>query len=308
MIKHLKALIVCSLAVAIPATQAQMVAPKQRTASDTKATSVDPYAGLPTIHTRPSSVMKIKSMLGRSHSANYTNSFVVLGTSLLQDIFTSPEGDKMPYRYFVPGNIPPRTKAPLILFLHGLGEAGISNNHLTRFPYPLTFVQPSIQKQYPCFFIAPQHKSGEQWASGRFDKPSCSLSMAIAIVDRFMETYSFIDRDRIYVTGISSGGIGTWDAIAKFPGKFAAAVPISAGWDAKMLQKKQGVAVWAFYNNGELDFIQDVCDNMLKKVINMGGIAQITIYPRGGHNAWSAAYAEPNLPVWLFKQRRFRPF
>ena len=104
--------------------------------------------------------------------------------------------------------------------------------------------------------------------------------MAVAIIDELIKKYPSIDTDRLYVTGLSSGGIGAWDAIAKFPGKFAGIIPIRAAWDPKMLQKKQNVAAWACYNEKEKTFTKNYCDKMLKKIVKIGGDARRTVYPQ----------------------------
>lgn len=258
---------------------------------------------------RPLTVQLVESGLepGKDYR-DYHKLFKLRVADLHGGIHTEPDGAKMPYRYFAPENISPKTKVPLVLFLHGLGERGTDNGrHLSVQPAPLIFVQPQVQKKYPCFFVAPQHPNGTYWCGGDYNRPSTVLRMAVAIVDELIEKYPAIDVERLYVTGLSSGGIGAWDAIAKFPGKFAGAAPISAGWDSKMIKEKQGVAVWAFYNKEEGAFIRDNCDLMLETVVEKGGIARKTIYTGRGHDAWTRAYAEPVLIKWLFKQRRYTP-
>jgi predicted peptidase len=231
----------------------------------------------------------------------------VSSSDLVADVYRDPKGATIPYRYFAPSRLPKQAKVPLVLFLHGLGEAGTDNRHLERRPECLVFVQPEVQAKTPCFFVAPQHPPGQYWIDGAFDQTSPAMRAAMAIVDRLIEAHGTIDRDRLYVTGLSSGGIGAWEAIAKFPYKFAGAVPISACWDPRMLKHKQGVSVWAFYNQGDGDFLRTHCDEMLQAVVQLGGVALRTAYPGGGHDAWTRAYQEPRLIPWLFAQRRYRP-
>jgi len=121
------------------------------------------------------------------------------------------------------------------------------------------------------------------------------------------EKYPNVDTKRLYVTGLSSGGIGAFDALAKYEYKFAGAVPISAGWDPNMFQHKQGVAVWAFYNDDEKKFTQDSCEKSMQEIIKNGGVARKTVFNKKGHDAWSWAYAEPELIPWLFKQSLYCP-
>ncbi|MEI6514755.1 MAG: hypothetical protein WCO77_02150, partial [bacterium] len=97
---------------------------------------------------------------------------------------------------------------------------------------------------------------------------------------------------------------GTWDIIAKFPGRFAAAIPIAAGWDPRSIRHSVPTTVWAFYNRDESAFNRHTCDAMLDAMARKGGVVRRTVYPSGGHDSWSAAYAEPDLIPWLFKQKR----
>jgi predicted peptidase len=180
------------------------------------------------------------------------DTFTVGADHLIPGLHRDPRGGTMPYRFFAPRPAAQRSKVPLVLFLHGLGEAGTDNLlQLSKNREPLVFVQPAVQANRPCFFVAPQHPPGHDWFGGDYERPSDSLRMAVAIVDRIAADYPSVDPDRIYVTGLSSGGIGAWDAMGKYPHKFAAAVPISAGCDPLVLRVKQGVSVWAFYNEGD---------------------------------------------------------
>lgn len=258
-------------------------------------------------HFIPPSVDLVESKIKQR---NYTRKFKIRVDGLKEGFLNEPDGTTMQYRYFVPSGLKKSEKVPLVLFLHGIGEAGHDNRkQLAKHPQPLVFVQPWNQEEFPCFFVAPQLKEKNGiWCGGDFDSPSENLRKAVAIVDELIQNYSSIDKDRIYVTGLSSGGIGAWDALAKFPNKFAAAVPISAGWDPNMIQHKQKVSAWAFYNEQEGEFTKKYCNKMLAKIKKNGGEARITAYPMKGHGTWKLAYGEPELIPWLFKQKRKSPY
>lgn len=209
----------------------------------------------------------------------------------------------MNYRYFVPDLSSVEGKVPLVLFLHGLGDGGADNVSQLRHSESLIFVQPENQKTYPCFFIAPQLPKKQSWSSAS-DTPLPHLEAAVQIVKNLCAKYPSIDTDRLYITGISAGGRGAFDALAKYPDFFAAAVPISASLDTRMFDGSQTVAVWAFYTKTEKAYVRQGCDTLLRFVENRGGTVRKTVYPKGGHNAWQWAYNEPELIPWLFRQRR----
>ena len=212
----------------------------------------------------------------------------------------------MAYRYFLPPDLAPNAQVPLVLFLHGMGDGGRDNlRQLTVHEGPLAFVQPEWQKRFPCILVAPTDDRGI-WVNASFDKPSESLRMAVAIVDKLAAETGHVDARRLYVTGLSSGGIGTWEAVKKFPGKFAAAAPISAWYDIgprKFWPKRMQTAVWAFYNSRETEGVRKGCNGTLGMVAKLSGEARMTVYAAGGHDAWSAAYKEPDFAPWLFRQR-----
>lgn len=282
--------------------------PKTTSTPKTATSGTRPLTRLPVRRSKPTSIKNIDSKLSKADATRLTSpaTFVVRVSDLKTGVFEPRPGKRMPYRYFAPVNLREKQKVPLVLFLHGAGETGTDNSlQLSKHMGPLALVQPWVQEKTPCYLVAPQIWRGGLWC-GSFAGPSEGLSMAVSIVDEFVEKYPNVDPERLYVTGLSSGGIGAWDALAKYPGKFAAAVPISAGWDPDMLGTQQGLAVWAFYNKGDSDFVQTTCDGMLKRVLAQGGVPQRTIYSKHGHDAWSAAYSEPELIPWLFEQRRFR--
>lgn len=227
-----------------------------------------------------------------------------LAVSLRSGTYTRHDGVTMGYRYFVPENAATDAPVPLVLFLHGIGERGTDNKRQLRHPEPLMCLSSDSQARYPCFLVAPQHGQREQWAGGGFDEPSAALRGAVEIVDLLIGRFPAIDRERLYVTGLSSGGAGALDCVCKYPYKFAGVVPVSAGWDPAMFVHPQRLAAWGFYNQREAASNRAGCDAMLETVAKYGGAARRTVYPGGGHNAWSKAYREAELIPWLFAHRR----
>ena len=148
-------------------------------------------------------------------------------------------GQPRAYRVLEPENPKPGQRYPLIFFLHGAGERGTDNaKQLTHFPEFMA--QEAQRKVFPCFVIAPQCRPGKRWVETDWSKstgepmqpPRSEMQVAIAILRRAL-TELPIDQDRVYLTGLSMGGYGTWDLAARFPELFAAAAPICGGGDPK---------------------------------------------------------------------------
>ena len=223
------------------------------------------------------------------------------------------ERDTLPYRLLKPVNPQAFDKFPLVIFLHGAGERGNDNEvqikHITEL-----FLDERNRGKYPCYVVAPQCPKGKWWAdftgkgaNATLSKtPSTPMKMVIGLIEDILKQFP-IDESRIYVTGLSMGGYGTWDLIARYPEKFAAAVPICGGGDVKTASKIKHIPLWAFH--GALDEIVTPSQSrrMIKALHDAGGLPGFTEYPDVGHNSWVHAYREPHLMHWLFKQKLSMP-
>ena len=279
----------------------------------------------------------VKSKLPKDFDTQkFMKDFKISSKDMKEDVLVSPFY-AMKYRYFTPApeNIKKGEKVPLVVFLHGMGLP--TSIRLQA----LVFIQPHIQKRYPSYYLAPMLNEVSPWCgSSDRNKNGCTdeMQLVINIIDEMIEKYPNLDEDRIYITGLSSGGLGAWEAISKFPGKFAGAVPLAAGWEygLKDMKHKQKVAIWAFYNHKESDDTRHDCDRMIKRIAKLGGVARRTSFtpkaqdyrnplvdnmtpkpPKNkkkkpkkktlkvkNHFPWVWAYAEPNLIPWLFSHKR----
>ncbi|MEO7648947.1 MAG: prolyl oligopeptidase family serine peptidase, partial [Bryobacteraceae bacterium] len=113
-----------------------------------------------------------------------------------------------------------------------------------------------------------------------------------------------IDPARIYVTGQSLGGYGTWSAIAKRPDLFAAAVPVCGGGSTRKAKEIAEVPVWAFHNTFDPIVLARESRRMISAIRKAGGNPIYTEFPVGLHNAWDPAYEQPGLVAWLLAQRK----
>lgn len=209
----------------------------------------------------------------------------------------------LPYRLFVPTDYDPTQAYPLVLFLHGAGERGTDNRlQLTGQTAELVFVRPENQAQWPCIMMAPQCPPNGSWSSSG-PYPTEPMHATLKAIKALKQEFH-IDHKRMYITGLSMGGFGTYDMITRFPGRFAAAVPIASGWDPALAPRCVNTPLWAFHGTNDTTVPVQSDRNMIAAIIAAGGSPLYTEYPGVGHDSWDRAYAEPDLLPWLFSQSR----
>lgn len=252
------------------------------------------------------------------------------------------QGMTIPYRLFVPEHYDPSKKYPLVLTLHGSGERGSNNtSQIDNYRIATVWADSVNQSKYPCFVLSPQCPANGTWFNSdqigtiditRFPQPKETRTV-MEILDRLIEEFN-IDTTRLYITGLSLGGFGTWDLIARYPDKFAAAVPMSGGGDVQHIGRAYNMPVWNFH--GVMDNAVPVflSRNLIVRLQDMGrstmfthcnindctaltekeiseriesGVDLIeTEYPEGGHVIWDESYNNPHLLPWVFKQRNIK--
>ena len=243
----------------------------------------------------------------------FTLALVARGDDFEARTFTSPDGAKLPYRLLAPLNYDAGKKYPLVLFLHGAGERGDDNKTQLKFGVAV-FARPDMREKFPCFVVAPQCPKDKKWVemdwggvSGTApDYPGPMEPLLLAMLDSLGGEFS-TDPDRLYVTGLSMGGYGTWDLITRHPEKWAAAVPVCGGGDKTKAAAAKPVEVWAFHGLADAVVPPVRSRDMILGLRAAGGIGTHTEYPGVQHDSWTLAYAEPNLLPWLFAQQRNLP-
>jgi predicted peptidase len=224
--------------------------------------------------------------------------------------YTNAKGDAISYRILKPERIEAGKTYPLVLFLHGAGERGVDNAaQLTHGVGQFATVE--NRRKYPCFVVAPQCPADRRWvevdwalASHTMPKtPSMPLGLAFEVIDQLAVKLP-VDKNRLYITGLSMGGYGTWDAIQRRPNFFAAAVPVCGGGDVAEASKLKKTPIWAF--QGDRDSVVPPCrtPDMIKAMRQAGGSPKMTIYPNVDHDSWTATYADPAMMAWLFAQKK----
>lgn len=234
------------------------------------------------------------------------SAFAQVGDSTPFDKHLYTSGNQtLPYRLLKPEKVEDGKKYPLIIFFHGAGERGTDNEihiqHITE-----TFLDPENRKKFPCYFIAPQCPQNTMWAShdreGKMKpNPAPVMEMVIGLIEKTQKDFP-IDLARVYVTGLSMGGYGTWDLIARFPNRFAAAVPICGGGDIATAALIRHIPIWAFHGSRDTVVLPKNSRKMIRALQGAGGKPGYTEYPDVGHDSWVQAYGEPYLLPWLFRQ------
>lgn len=227
--------------------------------------------------------------------------------------FASADGHKLNYRLLKPLKYDATKKYPLVVFLHGSGERGDDNVSQLRHGAP-AFSKPEVREKYEAFVIAPQCPAEQKWADIDWssDTPtqpaalSASMALTLSAVEGLQKEFS-IDADRLYVTGLSMGGYGTWDLVTRLPAMWAAAAPICGGGDKAKAVLAKAVPIWAFHGAEDKTVKPIRTVEMIDAIIAAGGHPLFSEYPYIAHDSWTTAYGEPEFLPWLFAQRRGQP-
>ncbi len=210
--------------------------------------------------------------------------------------FKNADGKTLPYRLLKPAKADPKTKYPLVIFLHGSGECGSNNVSQLGLGVSNLFGCDETMSKYPSYVVVPQCPARAAWRGE-------TLALTVGLIEQLQKDYS-IDPGRIYIIGLSMGGFGVWQALAEYPDLFAAGVPICGGGDPAWAQKFAKVPMWAFHGEKDLIVRVDFSRSMIKAMKEAGGDPKYTEYPGVGHFSWNNAFAEPNLLEWMFAQKR----
>jgi len=179
---------------------------------------------------------------------------------------------------------------PLVLFLHGSGERGTDLSLVTRHGPPRRVAEGTA---FDFVLVSPQCPLGRWWSVDQLDGLLRHLCATLAI-----------DTDRVYVTGLSMGGFGTWAMAEEFPERFAAIAPVCGGGIPYRAPLLHDLPVWAFHGAKDPVFPVRYSTEMVDAINRAGGNARLTIYPDVGHDAYTDAYADAEFYRWLLAQRR----
>ncbi len=248
----------------------------------------------------------------------------------------------LPYRLCIPDGYDPNQTYPLVLALHGAGERGTDNTmQISSHRMAASWADSANQKEYPCFVVAPQCPTNNSWndynSSDRdsyriFVTPiSNEMTCVMDMLDSLIREFS-VDENRLYITGLSMGGYGTWDAIMRFPNKFACAIPMSGGGDSTQVQRIKHIPIWNFHGEVDntvpvtesrklikalgrqgLDCVYTHCnygncsgmsDAEVQAVTENGARLLYTEWENKDHDMWAESYDYPYLFPWVFAQNK----
>ncbi len=180
---------------------------------------------------------------------------------------------------------------PLVLFLHGAGESG---NDLAKVKIHGPPKIAETNGPFPFILVSPQ-------CPGRGWNPD----VLNALLDSILAQYR-VDKDRVYLTGLSMGGYGTWLLAAAHPDKFAAIAPICGGGNAADAKKLARLPIWVFHGAKDPTVPLQRSQEMVDALKAAGGHPKFTVYPDAGHDSWTATYENPEFYKWLLEQKRDR--
>ena len=225
--------------------------------------------------------------------------------------FTSSDGLTIGYRIHVPAVATNSTeKVPLVLFLHGAGERG--NDNAIHLIHGVPALLDYIAGGHPAILVAPQCPANMQWvdapwgapANTMAEKPSKPLQAVIEILEREKAALP-VDPSRITVTGMSMGGYGTWEMLQRFPGQFAAGMPICGGGDTNLAARLVNIPLHVVHGDSDGAVPVSRSRDMVAAIRAAGGKqVEYVEHPGAGHNVWTRTYADTQNLVWLFAQKK----
>jgi len=179
---------------------------------------------------------------------------------------------------------------PLIIFLHGAGERGTDLELVKKHGPPK---QVAAGQDIPAMVLSPQGPEGVYWTVDRLEE---TLKEVLSS--------NRVDKSRIYLTGLSMGGYGTWSWAAKYPEHFAAIAPICGGGEPKTAKTIKDIPTWVFHGAKDQVVPLSESERMVEALKKIGSNPKFTIYPEANHDSWTATYDNPEFYKWLFAQSR----
>ncbi|MBE6749801.1 MAG: hypothetical protein E7560_01380 [Ruminococcaceae bacterium] len=221
--------------------------------------------------------------------------------------FKDPDcNNTIPYTLYFPADYSPSKKYPVLFYLHGAGSRGSDNaKHLTQ-ASTLFEVNGDLISQ--AFVICPQCPENGWWYLDKnyYGDNNGYLSTAVKLLQNVLDTYP-TDRNRVYVTGLSMGGFGTWEALSRYSNLFAAGIP-ACGWgDSSMANILKEIPIWIFHGTADTTVSFQSSQSMFDAIKNAGGNKiHFTKLQNVGHDAWFYAFRDRKAISWLFSQNKIK--
>ena len=196
---------------------------------------------------------------------------------------------EMDYLLYLPKDYDEKDSWPLVLFLHGAGERGDDLELVKKHGPPKMIAN---GHEFPFIVASPQCKKDQRWEP---------LPLLALITD--LESRYHVDPNRIYVTGLSMGGFGTWSLASFAPHKFAAIVPICGGGERWYARQLSHLPIWAFHGTADQAVPVERTKDMIEALKRTGGEPKLTLYEGVGHDSWTQTYENPKLYEWLLSHK-----
>lgn len=225
-----------------------------------------------------------------------------------QVVLTTEDGRTMNYcrrkmNWDLPG------EPAVLLFLHGAGERG-NDNEKQLFHGAREVTEWCEKNKMKVLLLFPQCPEGKQWVDTPWNAPSHtipaeseSMKLAMTLLDEEIRIHK-IDKSRVYISGISMGGFGTWDAISRYPEKFTAAFPVCGGADTAMADRVKNIPIRTYHGDSDTVVLTRRTRDMVEAVRKAGGNITYVEVPDCGHNSWTPAFQEDDNWKWLFSQKK----
>lgn len=229
-----------------------------------------------------------------------------------REAYTDKDGNSLPYNLLEPWKqkLDGSKKYPLVVFLHGSGERGATNHdHMKNGVY--AFCEQDMRERHPCYMLAPNCPKDMHWG-GLNDKfepeyletPATMQRLLIELIEKMLRENPNIDPKRVYITGLSMGGYGTFDLLTRRPDLFAAGMPLCGGGDPRYAERMKNIPMWVFHGRLDDAVFPIQSQRMVAALKKAGGKVKYTEYSTLYHNIWDATYYNPAVLDWLFAQKK----
>ncbi len=225
-------------------------------------------------------------------------------------------GDSLLYRISFPDKVEKGKKYPLIVYLHGIGSRGSDNWRQLIHGHKL-LKNKVLYNQYPAVVLFPQCPKSMMWThrekkkvNGKWEfsfpvnnKPTLASELTNMLVDKYLEQ-PYIDKNKVYVVGMSMGGMGVLEFLYRWSGKYAAAAVVCGAHDSRLTETYCSVPIWFFHGENDRTVPCEYSLKVYENVKNCNKNSKYTKYKNTAHNCWNLAYSNPNLLKWLYQFSR----
>lgn len=225
------------------------------------------------------------------------------------------DGFTLPYKVMYPKDYNKNKTYPLVVFLHGAGERG--NDNEAQLTHGKQFLIDNFSEKYQAIVIAPQCPRGSYWANVKrhqnglgtsfsflsTDTPTSTMKTLISLIEDWLSS-GLVDTNKVYVGGLSMGGMGTFELLWRMPQTFAAAFPICGGGDVEKARLyAKNTAVWIFHGADDSVVPVERSRDMYEELKKQGNKVKYTEYEGVNHNSWNNTFQEIELAPWLLDQQ-----